>query len=209
VWERTESKWRGTGWFFLATVAIVVALGMQLSDVPAGGVRGAASCEDVVDGGDRYSYAAIQGCERAIGDRGSMAIAMLAIAGFLVAAGVRRVRRRPNDRTVVGLLLFAVAAALLLWPVNSDVQGARCGSPLLTASDDLYSPATTTSPTTHRHPRTSWPAAGRTSPRGSPGRWCGRPPERWCSRVVDANRTGTPPRATTSLPSSRASGCDR
>lgn len=133
-----EPRWRGVRWFVLAALAVLVAVGMLVTEVhlhdssPNDGEL-APGCGTVLAAGGEETKL----CEAARDDRGSMVLAVLAVAGFLVAAGVRR-RFVEHDRTTVAFGLFAVAAVLLLWPQTVEEDGfARCGAPLLRTSDEI------------------------------------------------------------------------
>lgn len=137
--DTEELRWRGGGWFLLAALAVLVAALMLFTEVRQGDGEDTSSCGYVLArggsvGADEDDLRSPE-CEAARSDRGSMALATLVVAGFLLAVGIRR-RFRENDRTVAGLGLFAIGAALLLWPVSSDDGYTRCGAPLHGASDE-------------------------------------------------------------------------
>jgi hypothetical protein len=139
--DTAQSRWRGVGWFLLAAIAVLVAALMLFTEVRQGAGEDSPSCGHVLApggsvGADEDELRSAQ-CDAARTDRRSMSLATLAIAGFLAAAGIRG-RFREHDRTVVGLGLFAIAAALLLWPVTINEGNNRCGAPLLRSSDQEF-----------------------------------------------------------------------
>lgn len=135
--EYEPSRWRGGAWFAVAALLVVIAGVMLFSEVAASDRENAGSC-GVLLGSYDSGEAGLGSCDRRLSDHGSRILALLAVAVFPVVAGIRsRVERALDDRGVVGFVLLAVAAAMLLWPQTTDDGDTGCGAPLLRTSEEI------------------------------------------------------------------------
>ena len=137
--ETATPRWAGTPWFVAAGLVVVVAVVMLVTPVGAPARASAPDCGIALSSGDEPAQQT-DWCVAARGERVTTSLAVLAIGGFLVVAGLlRRSRRGLDPWTGGGLALLALASTSLWLPQGDDQTDTWCGSALMPSSTAVLS----------------------------------------------------------------------